>query len=135
MLYLVFCKSREEMPRHFASTEEGSPPVGRAAQTSPLPASHVIENCTRQHDQTHQPSSSESVLPASAEMHMRAAAMKYNPRPFLFGSPLGMQPTSILFIEHTSPDGQTGRISRITSKSAVQLYCTENYCQTPTAIN
>lgn len=39
------------------SRKRAAHPVGRAAWTSPLPVPHVIQDCTRQHDQTHQPSS------------------------------------------------------------------------------
>ena len=61
----------------------------------------------------------ESILPASAGTPTRAAAMKHDPRSSLFGLPLGIQTTSVLFKGHTSPDGLAGRLSRITSETTV----------------
>lgn len=114
-----YCKSRTEVLRLFAFTREqptlldGQPGHHRFLCHTSYGTAHA--SMTRHINQA----AREATLPASAGTPMRAAAIKYyNPRPSVFGLPLGIQTTSVVFIELASTGGQTGRLSRIASKTA-----------------
>ena len=102
-----YCKSRTEVLRLFAFTREqptlldGQPGHHRFLCHTSYGTAHA--SMTRHINQA----AREATLPASAGTPMRAAAMKYyNPRPSVFGLPLGIQTTSVVFIELASTGGR-----------------------------
>lgn len=57
VVFNCLVRARQEWLDLSRSRKRAAHPVGRAAWISPLPVPHVIQDCTRHHDQTHQPSS------------------------------------------------------------------------------